>query len=58
MAKEIVITYSLAWAEYRVPGPNGTEAQACYTEDKEDAEDTARAIYGSDVVISFQDVED
>ena len=28
--------------EYRVPGPNGTEAQAYYTDDKADALDTAR----------------
>ena len=58
MAASITITYSLAWAEYRVPGPAGTEAQACYTDDREDAVDTAKAIYGFDVVITWQDLED
>jgi len=47
MPANITITYSLDWAEYRVPGPAGTEAQAYYTDDREDAEDTAKAVYGS-----------
>lgn len=53
----IVITYSDEYNEYRVPGPDATEAQAYYTDDKEDAVDTAKAIFGAAVGIEFQDVE-
>ncbi len=53
----IVITYNLEYAEYRVPGPDATEAQACYTDDKDDAIGTAKAVFGADVKIEFQDVE-
>ncbi len=35
--------------EHRVPGPDGTEAQAYYTDDCEDAIETARSIYGQRV---------
>ena len=44
--------------EYRVPGPDGTEAQAYYTDDPEDAKSTARTIYGSDVQFEWVDVLD
>ncbi len=53
----IVVTYCLEYAEYRVPGPDATEAQAYYTQDKDDAIDTAKAIFGANVKIEFQDVE-
>lgn len=44
--------------EYRVPGPAGKEeAAACYTNDKEDAIGTAKAMYGADTVIKFKTVE-
>ena len=36
-----------AWDEYRVPAPDGTEAGAYYTDDKEDAVGTARHMYKS-----------
>ncbi len=38
--------------EYRVPGPDRTEAQAYYTDDRADAIDTARAIHGQ-VILRF-----
>ena len=43
--------------EYRVPGPEGTEAQAHYTDDREDAIGTAKVVFGSDVTISFRRVD-
>ncbi len=55
MPTSITITYSPEYYEFRVPGPAGTEAQAYYTDDKEDAEDTAKAVFGSDVVITWRD---
>jgi hypothetical protein len=44
--------------EFRVPGPAGKEeAGACYTDDKQDAVGTAKAMYGADVVCKFKTVE-
>lgn len=44
--------------EFRVPGPAGKEeAAAHYTDDKEDAVGTAKAMYGADVVCKFKTVE-
>lgn len=40
------ITIRFDGEEFRVPGPDRTEAQAYYTDDRQDAIDTARAIYG------------
>lgn len=37
--------------EYRVPGPNDTEAQAYYTTDMVDALDTARMVWGKSATI-------
>ncbi len=37
--------------------PDGREAGANYTNDKQDAIGTCRAIYGSDVVITFRSVQ-
>ena len=54
----VIIVYSLAWAEYQVPGPDNTEDQIYFTDDKEDAIDTAKAIFGTDIEIEFQDVEE
>lgn len=42
------------WGKYRVPGPDDTEAQAYYTNDKEDAASTAKQIWGDDVEIKFR----
>lgn len=42
---QVVIVYTPVYDEYRVPGPNGTEAQAYYTNDKDDAEATARSAF-------------
>lgn len=44
-------------SEYRVPGPEGTEAQACYTDDKEDAIGTAKAVFGPNIKFSFRRVD-
>ena len=44
--------------EYRVPGPDGTEAQAYYTDDREDARGTALQVLGSDVVITWRTVNE
>jgi hypothetical protein len=56
--KRITITRLVDWGEFRVPGPDGTEAQAYYTDDREDAIGTARAIYGPDVRITFRSKRD
>lgn len=42
--------------EYRVPGPDRTEAQAYYTDDREDAIDTCKAIHGRNVRVLFKRV--
>ena len=52
----VTIKYSRQWEEYQVPGPDGTEAQVCYTDDKDDAIGTAKAIYGGEVEIKFRRV--
>jgi hypothetical protein len=39
--------------EYKVPGVNQTEASAYYTNDKQDAVDTAIAIHGKGIDITF-----
>ena len=38
---DIVVTIRRREGEYRVPGPNKTEAQAYYTDDRQDAINTA-----------------
>ena len=43
-----------SWGEYRVPGPKGTEAQAYYTDDREDALSTAQAIFGQGVRVKVK----
>ena len=48
---DIKIVLDVEWGDYIVPGIDGTEAQAYYTDDKEDAYDTARAIFGQDVFL-------
>jgi hypothetical protein len=37
--------YDVAWREFRVCPYGGTEAQAYYTDDLEDAVETAKAVY-------------
>ncbi len=56
MTKRITIKYDTGWEQYVVPGPDGTEAQTYFTDDKQDAEDTCRAIYGADVQITHRRV--
>ena len=51
---DIKIVLDVVWGDYIVPGIDGTEAQAYYTDDKEDAYDTARAIFGQDVTIKLK----
>jgi hypothetical protein len=50
---KVNIKYSAEYGEYRVPGPNNTEEQAYYTDDKQDAVDTAKVIYGKDVLLTI-----
>ena len=50
------ITITKNYNEYRVPGKKGTEASAYYTDDKEDAIETAKAEHGKNVVIKFRSV--
>jgi len=50
------ITIRFDGEEYRVPGPEGTEAQAAYTDDRADAIGTAKAVFGADVGIRFKRV--
>lgn len=47
-----------AYDEYRVPGPDATEAQAYYTDDPRDARDTAKAMHGQAVKIRIRRVEE
>jgi len=58
---QVTIKYSREWNEYRVPGlvsgkPSYEEKYVYFTDDKEDAEDTARTIFGKDVVIKHKRV--
>lgn len=54
--KTITITKNLNYGEYRVPGKKGTEADSYYTDDKEDAIETAKAIHGKTAIIKFRSV--
>ena len=40
--------------EFRVPGPDFTEASAYYTDDRQDARDTAKAMHGDAIKIRFK----
>lgn len=58
---EVTIKYSREWNEYGVPGlvsgkPSYEDRYVYYTDDKEDAEDTAKTIFGKDVVIKHRRV--
>ena len=55
-AKSITIEKDGSTGEYRVPAQDGKEAGATYTDDKQDAIDTAKSIYGDDVKIKFRSV--
>lgn len=48
------ITITKTDDEFRVPGPGKTESSAYYTDDREDAIGTARAMWGKDVQFSFR----
>lgn len=54
MTSKTITILQASWGEYRVPGPKGTEAQAYYTDDREDAVGTAKAIYGQDTKVKFK----
>lgn len=59
---EITIKYSREWSEYQVPGlvsgkPSYEDRYVYHTDDKEDAEDTAKTIFGNDVVIKHKRVD-
>ena len=45
-ARRVVIIRFDDTGEHRVPGPSGTEAEAYYTDDRQDAIDTAREALG------------
>ena len=53
-SRNVTIIFDPDWNEYRVPGPAGTEAQAYYTDDRDDAIDTALVIWGAGANISVQ----
>lgn len=57
---KVVIEKDKSTKEYRVPAPNGKEAGAYYTDDRQDAVDTAKDMYkkqGS-INITFKSVEE
>ena len=56
MATKITVRFDDS-GEHRVPGPEKTEAQAYYTDDRDDAIWTARSIFGRDVEIKFRRFE-
>lgn len=57
MTDTIIITKD-DYDEFRVPGPDGREATAYYTDSKEDAKLTAGRMYGAGVTIRFKRVEE
>ena len=57
--KKITILKDTSTGEYRVPGPAGTEAQAYYTDDRNDAIGTAQHMWkGHDISITFKHIPD
>ena len=53
----IVILKDSSTGEFRVPGPNGSESQSYYTDDKQDAINTAKHMYkDKNVSINFRSV--
>lgn len=57
-SRKITIKYHRGYDEYRVPSPDGSEAGAAYTNDKQDAIGTAKAMHGDHVAITFRKVEE
>jgi hypothetical protein len=49
----VTIRYNRNLNEYKVPGIPNNEANAYYTDDRKDAIDTAKSIYGTDVTIKI-----
>jgi hypothetical protein len=43
--------------EHRVPAPDGREAGAYYTDDRDDAEATAQAMHGQGIKLKVRTVE-
>ena len=57
--KKVTILKNISTGEYRVPGPAGTEAQAYYTDDRQDAVGTAKHMWkGYDIIFTFRHVPD
>ena len=52
----VTIKYIRDYDEYRVPGANGKESTAYYTNDKQDALGTARLTYGPETSFRFRSV--
>ena len=47
VAAVVQITFSREWGDYRVPSPEGREAEAYYTDDEEDARGTCLHVWGA-----------
>lgn len=58
--KTITIIYRPEWDEYEVPDKTRAKSKdgGYFTDDKEDAMDTARTIYGNNVKIKFKTVKE
>lgn len=52
--KTVTILRDVDWDEYQVPSEQ--EGSYYYTDDKEDAVDTAKAIHGQDAIIKYRQV--
>lgn len=53
---KVTIEKDSSTGEFRVPAKDKSEKGAYYTDDKQDATDTAKKIYGEKVKISFKSV--
>jgi hypothetical protein len=55
MSKSITIIYNKYYSEYNVPNTIKTD-NGYFTDDKDDAIATAKAIHGVDVIIKFKTI--
>jgi hypothetical protein len=56
--KKTIIIQKNQDGEYRIPSPDFTEAGACYTDNKQEAVDTAKAIHGADIAYQIKRVQE
>lgn len=54
--KKVTITYARAYSEYRVPGTDGREASAAYTDEEEDAVAIAKKVHGERISVRIRRV--